>query len=309
MFKVFSLLLLVVAITNAKELSFLVDDKYSDAVKLIKDTITNNPGYKHYAWEQTALFVDIFGSRLWGSDNLELSIQYMKDLLIKESFENVRLEEFKMERKWTRGAEKMTLLSPRPVPANIPMIGLGLSVGGDITAEIVMIHDWDELEARAGEVTAKIVFFNEKWVNYGTTVDYRANGASRAAKYGAVGVIIRSVTPVSYETPHTGMLRYDETYPKIPACAVSLETADMFARMISRGSKVEVRIQMEAKFEEGTVSRNVIGEIIGSEFPNQVLLLGGHIDSWDVGPQTGANDDAGGFMTCFAAVRFLLKTA
>jgi carboxypeptidase Q len=301
------ILLLLIITVNINSFQQISDDKYKDLVKFINDSITNDPNYKHYAWEQTATFVDTFGPRLWGSEALELSLDYMKELLIREGFDNVKLEEFKMKRKWIRGNEKMTMLSPRPVPSNIPMIGLGLSVGGDITGEVVMISDWKELEAKAGEINGKIVFYNEKWVNYSNTVGYRTAGASKAAKYGAIGCVVRSVGPASAETPHTGTVNYDEKYPKIPAAAISLETADMFSRMIARGQTIKLHIQMEAKFEEGTMTKNIVGEITGSQYPNEILLLGGHIDSWDAGPQTGANDDAGGFMTCFAAIRFLIK--
>jgi carboxypeptidase Q len=282
-------------------------DKYTDLVKFINTTISTDPNYKHYAWNTTAWFVDSFGPRLWGSKNLEASIFFLRDLLINEGFQNVRLDEYQMARNWVRGNEKMTMISPRPFPCNIPMIGLGNSVGGDIFGQIVEIRSWEELEEKKDEIKGKIVFYNQKWAGYPRTVEYRTKGASKAAMYGAIASVVRSIAPVSSETPHAGTMHYDEAYPKIPAMAVSLETADMWSRMLERGEKVTLEIHMDAHYEEGSKTRNVIGELIGNEYPDEIVLMGGHIDSWDVGPQTGANDDAGGFMTCFAAIRFLIK--
>jgi len=151
------------------------------------------------------------------------------------------------------------------------------------------------------------VLFNEKWISYGKTVDYRVNGPSQSAKYGAIGCLIRSVTPVSISSPHTGATYYDEDLPKIPAAAIALEDADMFDRMYKRGQKIVVNLYMGAYFNGTTSSNNLVGEIQGSKYPEKVILIGGHFDSWDVGSQTGANDDGGGVMVCLEAVNLLLK--
>ena len=207
--------------------------------------------------------------------------------------------------KWVRNEEKLTLYSPRPIPTNIPLTGIGLSVGGNITGEVLVVKDFEELEEKSNMVAGKIVLFNAKWVNYSKTVIYRTAGPSRAAKYGAIGCLVRSVTPFSIESPHTGALSYDKSYKKIPAACISIEDAEMFQRMFDRGQTISINLFMGARFEGYTNSYNVIAELKGTEKPEEVILIGGHIDSWDVGPQTGANDDGGGFMVCYQALRTL----
>ncbi len=122
-----------------------------------------------------------------------------------------------------------------------------------------------------------------------------------------MGALVRSVTPDSVYSVHAGVMHYDENYPKIPAAAITVEDAEMFQRMQDRGQKIVVHLIMENKFVTGAYSNNVIFEIKGAEKPNEIILAGGHIDSWDTGSQTGANDDGGGFITVFEAFRLLLK--
>jgi carboxypeptidase Q len=282
-------------------------DNFTLAVTRIKEALANNSEIRHSALKRTAYLVDTFGPRLWGSETLELAIKWVRDELDKEGFENVRLEEVPNVPKWVRGEERLIMLSPRPFPSKIPLVGLGKSVGGNVTAEVIMFRNFEEMENNSEQIKGKIVFLNANWTTYGETVKYRSAGPSKAAKYGALAYVIRSVASKSLENAHTGALSYDEAYPKIPSAAVSLESADMFARMIERGQKIVLNLYMEAHYEGLTTSHNVIGEYRGSVFPNEVILMGGHIDSWDVGPQTGANDDAAGFMVCFEAIRTLIK--
>jgi carboxypeptidase Q len=285
-------------------------DDYSKVTKAVMDALLHDPEYKHHAYNEVAYVVDTFGPRLLGSQALEDALQHLYQLLTDEGFQNVKLEKVPLTRKWIRGQESLTLFSPRATPTKVPLIGLGKSVGGDVTAEVVMLTSFDELDVKgkAGLLKGKIAFFNPEWVSYGANAGYRVIGPSMAAKYGAIGCLVRSVAPVSIENPHTGALIYDESLPKIPAAAISLEDADMFSRMVTRGQKVVVNLYMEAKWVEGDfVTHNLIGEITGSTYPEQILLMGGHVDSWDTGPQTGANDDAAGFMVCFEAIRVLIK--
>lgn len=115
------------------------------------------------------------------------------------------------------------------------MIGLGKSVGGNVTAEVFVVTNWDDLEANKDKLKDKIVCYATDWVDYDVTVQYRSSGASRASKYGALAVLVRSVTPFSIESPHTGVMGYDEAYPKIPAAAIAVEDAYMMKRMQARG--------------------------------------------------------------------------
>lgn len=291
--------------SNCNFLENTVD--YDEIVKIIESALKTDPSLRHDAFKRTAYLVDTYGTRLWGGDSLELAIKDLHSQMIAEGFENPRLEEVSNITHWVRGKEKLTLLSPRPFPTDIPLIGLGLSVGGDVTSEVLVLRSFDELEEKKEEVFGKIVVFNEPWVNYSYTVQYRGSGPSRVAKYGGLACIIASVASRSIESPHTGMLSYDENYPKIPAAAISVEDAHMLQRMHDRGQKIVLSLHMEAHYESRRTSYNVVGEIKGYKYPHEVVLMGGHIDTWDVGPQTGANDDTAGFMVCFEAVRVLLR--
>jgi carboxypeptidase Q len=207
---------------------------------------------------------------------------------------------------WVRGQESAEIIQPgRQVLA---MLGLGNSVGtppDGIEAEILVVRNFAELEANAGNVSGKMVVFNVPFTNYGETVQYRAGGASRAAKLGAVAILLRSVGLPGLRTPHTGALNYDEGVLKIPAAAIALEDSEQLQRMQDRGQRVTVRLKMAAAFLPDAESANVIGEIIGSEKPEEVIVLSGHFDSWDVG--AGAMDDGGGCMAALGALRVIKK--
>jgi len=205
---------------------------------------------------------------------------------------------------WVRGAESLEMLAP--VPRKLQMLGLGNSVGtpaDGITAEVVVVRNFEELDRLGEQVRGKIVLYNAPYVNYGATVEYRVRGASRAARYGAVAALVRSITPVSLQTPHTGAMNYDPAQPKIPTAAVTIEVAEFLQRMNDRGDHPRLRLKMEAKFLPDAESANVIAELKGSEKPDEIILIGGHFDSWDVGQ--GAHDDGGGSIIAWEAVRLL----
>jgi carboxypeptidase Q len=283
------------------------DDEYQFILRTINQTVNTNSSFKASAYNRLAFIVDSFGPRLWGSENLERAIDEIYNMMITEGFENVRKELVPNITHWVRGQERLTLYSPRPTPTRIPMIGLGKSVGGNVTGELIVIQDFQDLEAKKHLIKGKIVLMNGKWSDYPRSVPFRRQGPSLSAKYGAIGFLLRSIASKSLASPHTGTIDYDPNYPMIPAAAISLEDADMFDRMQNRGQNITVNLYMEAQFKEPKSSYNLIGEIIGSTYPDQIILLGGHIDSWDTGPQTGANDDGGGVMVCFEAIRILLK--
>lgn len=166
-----------------------------------------------------------------------------------------------------------------------------------------MVTNFAELQRRAREASGKIVLINQPFETYGRTVRIRRDGAVEAAKAGAVASLIRSVTPVSLKTPHTGAMLYSNTVPKIPHAAITVEDADMMQRMQERGEKIVVHLQMSAATLPDAPSRNVIGEITGRDLPEEVVIVSGHIDSWDVGQ--GAEDDGGGAITAWEAVRLM----
>jgi carboxypeptidase Q len=258
-----------------------------------------------FAWQRLAELTDTFGHRLSGSDTLEQAIDWAVATMKKDGLENVHKEPV-MVPKWVRGRESLDLLSPVRQP--LVMLGLGNSVGtpaAGIEGDVIVVKSFDELDKRAAEVKGRIVLFNVPFTTYGETVIHRRNGPSRSAKLGAVAMLLRSVGPTGLRTPHTGSTVYDEAAPKIPAAAISAEDADRLQRLADRHVGIRVKLAMEARFEPDSQSYNVIGEIRGRELPNEILVVGGHIDSWDVG--AGASDDGGGCIVTWEALRLMKK--
>lgn len=283
--------------TRAQTSSSEISTRYSETTqKIIKECSSDS-----IAFDRMAYLCDTFGHRISGSEALEKSLDWIVTELRKDGFDNVHTEEVTVPH-WVRGEERCAMLEPRK--ADVPMLGLGGSIAtpkGGITAEVFVVHSFEELAENKSKAKGKIVLFNVPFTSYGKTVAYRSQGAIKAAEAGAIASLIRSVGPFSIRSPHTGMMRYNDTIPKIPHAAISSEDAEMFDRMQKRGQKVVVKLEMSAQTLPDARSRNVIAEIRGSEKPNEIVVMGGHIDSWDVG--TGAMDDAGG---CISAWRALL---
>jgi carboxypeptidase Q len=257
------------------------------------------------AFERMSELVDRFGNRLSGSDNLERAIDWILDRMRRDGLDNVRGEPV-MVPHWVRGAESAELLEPRSMA--LPMLGLGGSTNtppGGITAPVLVVRSFDELRERADEAHGRIVLFNAPFTTYGETVQYRSNGAIEAARVGAVASLIRSVTPYSMRTPHTGGMRYADNVDRIPHAAITVEDADLLQRMQDRGERIVVRLRMNAQTLPDTPSRNVVAELTGTELPSEVIVLGGHIDSWDVGQ--GAMDDAGGSVAAWEVLRVMQR--
>lgn len=255
------------------------------------------------AWDRIAELTDRFGPRFSGTPALERAIDWIMEEMRADGLENIRGEPVMVPR-WVRGEESAELLLPRW--ARLPMLGLGGSIGtppGGIMADVLVVTSFEELEARAAEAAGKIVLFDVPFTSYGQTVQYRVNGAVEAARVGAVASMIRSVGPFGMQTPHTGGMRYDPAVRAIPHFAITMEDAMMLHRMQRRGERITVRVQMAAQTLPDIESRNVVGEITGREHPEEIVVIGGHIDSWDVG--TGAMDDAGGVVVAWEAVRLL----
>ena len=257
------------------------------------------------AWQRIATLTETFGNRFSGTPQLEQAIDWVMAEMRRDGLDNVRGEPVMVPR-WVRGAESAELIEPRRQA--LPMLGLGGSIAtppGGITAEVIVVRSFDELRAKAAQARGKMVLYNVPFTNYGATVQYRTRGAIEAARVGAVASLIRSVTPYSMRTPHTGGMSYDSTVQRIPHAAITPEDADMIERMIARGQRVSVRLTMSARTLPDAASRNVIGELRGRERPDEIVVMGGHIDSWDVG--RGAMDDAGGVVAAWEAVRLLQR--
>ena len=270
------------------------------AQQLIKESQSSD-----FAWRRLAELTDTFGHRLSGSAALEKAIDWAVAEMQKDGLENVRKEPV-MVPKWVRGRESLDLVEP--IAQSLPMLGLGNSVGTPaegIEADVLVVSDYKALQERAADAKGKIVLFNAPFTNYGETVAYRSGGPSRAAGVGAVAMLVRSVGPTGLRTPHTGATVYETGTPQIPAAAITAEDADRFARLQARGVRIRVKLMMEARFEPDAQSYNVVGEWRGRELPNEIVLVGGHFDSWDVG--TGASDDGGGCVVTWEAVRLMKK--
>jgi len=262
----------------------------------LKDTAT---------FERLTYLGDRFGHRFSGSQSLEDAIDWIIEEMKSDGLENVRGQDV-MVPHWVRGDESATMISPRK--QSLPMLGLGGSIGTPaegITAEVLVVRDFEELQKRADEAKGKIVLFNLPFQGYGNTVQIRTQGAIEASKAGAVASLIRSVGDFSMKTAHTGMMRYADDVRKIPHAAITSEDAEMIHRISERGEKIEIHLYMEARTLPDAQSRNVIAEIRGTEEPEEVVVLGGHIDSWDVG--TGMMDDGGGCVASWEALNIIKR--
>lgn len=277
-----------------------IPEMYGDAAaRLIEAALADSAA----AWERLAVLTDRFGPRFSGTQNLEDANDWILEQMVADGLENVRGEPV-MVPQWIRGEESARLVEPWA--KKLAMLGLGGSVGtpeGGITAEVMVVSSFDELEARADEAEGRIVLFDVPFTSYGRTVQYRTNGAIHAARHGAVASLVRSVTPYSLNTPHTGMMRYQVGVERIPHAAITLEDAAMLHRMADGGERIVVHLEMDATTGPDVESRNVMAELRGTELPDEVVVMGGHTDSWDVG--TGAMDDAGGVVAAWEAVRLM----
>ena len=273
-----------------------------DAYRVSAGRIIDAALTKNKAYERLAYLTDSIGNRLSGSGNLERAIFWAVSEMKSDGLDNVRAEKV-MVPHWVRGEESLEII---PRGDKLPLLGLGNSVGTPaegIAADIVVVRNFAELDALGERVRGKIVVYNAPFTNYGATVQYRLNGASRAARYGAAAALVRSITPTSLQTPHTGAMNYDPQQPKIPVAAITIEAAEMLQRLYDRGERVRLRLKMEAKFLPDAESANVIAELKGTERPEEIVLIGGHYDSWDVGQ--GAHDDGGSCIAAWEAIRLL----
>jgi hypothetical protein len=214
---------------------------------------------------------------------------------------------------WVRGGKDTASWQSGERGNTLDVLALGNSVGTGgkwIDARVLVVQDFAELERRKDEVKGNIVFYNykfnplliETFRAYGDAVQYRVFGASRAAKYGAVAVFVRTMGEGVDNNPHTGAMFYNDSFPKIPAVAVGLRDADFLAGFNVRSTS-SVRLVTRGRMLPDTVAHNVIGEIRGSEFPNEVITVGGHLDSWD--PAEGAQDDGAGCVQSIEVLRAL----
>ncbi len=286
--------------TFAAEPKLLPTKYQSDAARIIKLAKSND-----FAYRRLAELCDTFGPRFSGTQSLEDAIDWALEEFKKDGFKNVRGEKVMVPR-WVRGEESATLVEPRK--RDLPMLGLGGSIGTPkegITAPVLVVKSFADLKKRADEAKGKIVLFDVPFTEYRQTVMIRLNGAVEAAQAGAVASLIRSVGPYSMQTPHTGSMRYKNGVRKIPHAAITIEDSMMLHRMQDRGQKPVITLKMSARQMPDAESRNIVADFVGTEKPEEIVLISGHFDSWDVG--SGAMDDGGGCLASWEAARLLMK--
>jgi peptidase M28-like protein len=283
----------------AQNAGTLTDQYRGVASKLIDASLSDQGGM-----DKLSYLCDRIGHRLSGSPALDKAIAWAAAQMKADGLSNIVTPRVKVPH-WVRGSESAALIEPVAHPLTI--LGLGGSVGTTkkgITAEVVPVSSFEDLDKRGrAAIEGKIVLFNVPFEGYNRTVVYRTAGPSRAARLGAVAVLVRSLTPVSLQSPHTGALEYSEGFPKIPAAAVTIEDALLIQRLVDAGNPVVAHLEMEAHMLPEADSANVIGEIPGRERPDEVVVIGGHLDSWDVG--AGAQDDGSGCITALEAAHII----
>lgn len=258
-----------------------------------------------------AYLCDRIGPRLSGSAGLERAVAWTADEMRRAGLDRVRTEKVMVPR-WVRGLERGEIVSPVEHP--LAMTALGGSdptPGSGITAEVIETVDLDSLRALGAEkVRGKIVLFNKKMLRnggaangYGAAVPARTDGAIEAAKLGAVATLLRSLGTAPYRLPHTGAMRYQDGVPRIPAAAVSEEDADLLHRLLESGDRVRVRLELGCRNHPDVESANVVADLVGRERPEEIVLIGAHLDSWDLG--TGATDDGAGVVIVMETMRLL----
>lgn len=280
-------------------------------VKQIFDkALTSEIAYNQLKWlcEHTE-------GRICGTPEAAAAVEYTYQEMLKMDLDKVYLQEC-MVKNWKRGEpEQAYILSPQMGRFEVPVSALGLSIGtgeDGLSGEVIEVYDFDELKRLGKEkVAGKIVFFNKPMdptlINtfraYGEAASLRTEGAAEAAKFGATGVVVRSLTLVKDDFPHTGVMRYEEGVKQIPAVMISTNGADLLSRLIKQEKKVDFYFRTTCETYPDVVSHNVIGEMKGARYPNKIITIGGHLDAWDNGQ--GAHDDGGGCVQSIEILRLL----
>ncbi len=266
---------------------------------------------KAYEWLYD--LTENIGPRLAGSKEAGTAVEWAKQKMIEAGADSVYLQPV-MVPHWVRGGkEKAFILEAGGNRQEVKVVALGNSVGTSkdgLTATIIEVHDFDELKKFGPELIAgKIVFYNhpfdQKFINtfdaYGEAVGYRWAGPSEAARYGAVGTIVRSMTNLIDDVPHTGGMHYNDSLPKIPCIAISTVGANLLSRIVKANKETKFFMQTNCEMLDSVLSYNVIGEIRGSEKANDIIVVGGHLDCWD--NCKGAHDDGAGIVQSIEIIR------
>ncbi len=284
----------------------IAQNEDSVIIRRIADDILKNGK----AYEDLRYLCKEIGPRLSGSVNAQKSVEATARMLREAGADTVYLQPC-MVPHWVRGEKELGMIQWGSNKKTLNVCALGMSIGtsaAGIKAEIIEVANFDELKKLGEEkIKGKIVFFNYPmrpemiFGGYGDAVRYRGNGPVEAAKLGAVAVMIRSVTHALDDNPHTGSTRYDSTVKKIPAMACSTKDAEWLHDLISKEKRVEMYMKMNCEKLPDVLSFNVVGELRGTEKPEEIITAGGHLDSWDLGE--GAHDDGAGCVQSIQVIR------
>ena len=281
--------------------------RLSETKRLMETALSGTQGY-----DITESLTTEVGPRLAGTEAEARARDWAVSKFKEIGLQNVRVDEFTIPG-WERGVEIASITFP--YPQNLEITALGYSVAtppGGVEADVVYFSELDALQATTEDLTGKIAFISGRMekapdgAGYGPAGMKRRIGASEAAKHGAIAVLIRSVGTDSHRFPHTGGMRYAPDVPKIPIAALSGPDADQLERVFERGDELRIKMTLSPKDTGEKPSGNVIGEIIGTEFPEEIILISGHLDSWDLG--TGAIDDGAGIGISAGAAKVIIDS-
>jgi hypothetical protein len=261
------------------------------------------------AYENLRVLTKQIGGRLAGSPQMVQAEQWGLKAMQQAGAQNAWLQEC-MVPHWVRGGKDVASVQSGATRKNLDVVALGNSVGSGkaLTAEVVEVKNFEELDAKGAGLKGKIVFYNypfnpsfvKTFQAYSDAVKYRGQGPSRAARWGAAAVVVRSMSHSADNHPHTGSTAYADSLPKIPAVAIGLQDADYLSNLLQKG-KANLTLHTHGRFLPDTVGHNVIGELKGTEFPNEYITVGGHLDSWD--NCEGAHDDGAGCVQTIEILR------
>ncbi|MBL0049486.1 MAG: M20/M25/M40 family metallo-hydrolase [Bacteroidetes bacterium] len=277
--------------------------------KIFDEALTHSPSYINLEYLCTK-----FGGRLSGSENAAKAVLYVEGIMAKLGADSV-YKQACMVPHWVRGDKESAKIISKQKTLDVSVCALGGSIATSetgITAKVIEVHSFDELKILGTEkIKGKIVFYNRpmdpKLLNtmhaYGGAAGQRWAGASQAAPFGAIGVVVRSMSLSKQDFPHTGSMGYEDSIVKIPACAISTNGADLLSDMLKDNPNLQFFFKQSCKKLEDEPSFNVLAEIKGSEQPEKIIVVGGHLDSWDTGQ--GAHDDGAGVMQSIEVIRIL----
>lgn len=298
-------LLIISAMLNAQEPEIIIKALFDEA-------LTDRTAYNNLE-----ILCKNYKGRITGSEKAEAAVDYTFQVMQKMNLDRVEKQPVRVPR-WERGEKEVAkILTEKSGTTHVSVTALGMSVGtglNGLTAKLVEVQNFEELEKLGRKnVEGKIVFFNRPmdpamintFAAYSGAANQRTSGAAEAAKFGAAGVVVRSLTTALHDFPHTGVLRYIDSIPKIPAVAISTNGAGLLSELLNEEPNIQFYFRTTCETKPDVISHNVIGEIKGSVYPDQIITVGGHLDAWETGE--GAHDDGAGCMQSIEVLRLFQK--